>query len=165
MRRMRTWFGSAALLAIAVGAFLMAGTGIASAHKILPSVACVYHDTGTGQYNSEWSYNNDAGSNTFYAVGGSNYFSPSPQDRGQPTTFLPGQNNNVLTVTWNGSGGLTWTVDGNSATATTSSTKCSTNPVPIVGVQTILWVALAIAGTGGVVLYRRRRHGAIAQAA
>lgn len=161
--RLRSSLSSAGLLALAVGAFFMAGTGIASAHKITPSVACVYHDTGTGQYNSEWSYFNDAGSSTTYAVGGSNFFSPSPQGRGQPTIFKSGQNNNVVTVTWNGSGGLSWTVDGETATATTSSTACATNPVPIVGLQTILWVALAIAATGGIVLYRRRRRVALSQ--
>jgi hypothetical protein len=152
---------SLGLVILTVGAFLVAGTRSAGATQQFPILECVFKDKGTGQYNAEWGYNNNdnKGSDTL-PIGASNGFSPSPEGRGQPTVFLSGQNDNVFAVTWNGVGSLTWTLNNHSVSATTSSTACATNPVPVFGPQTILWVAVILAG-GGVVVVLRRRHRAV----
>jgi hypothetical protein len=148
---------SLGLVALAIGSFLVAGAGPAWAHKETPILECVFRDTGTGQYNSLWGYNNSSGSVETIAIGTSNGFSPSPQSRGQGTTFQPGQHDNVFVVTWNGVGSLTWSLNGHDVSAATSSTACAKNPVPLVGPQTILWAAAILACAGVVVLRRRRR--------
>jgi hypothetical protein len=151
----------AALLAmlglVAAGALaFMAGT--AWAKKQTPILECVFHDTGTGQYNSLWGYTNSSGSTEKISIGSGNKFSPNPQNRGQPTSFLPGTNHNVFVVTWNGSGSLTWTLNGHDVSATTSSTKCSSNPVPIAGGGPwyLLPGALVVIGVVGVGFCCRR---------
>jgi hypothetical protein len=139
-----------------IGAFLVAGASPASASTTKPILECVFHDPGTGQYTSVWGYNNNSHSNVeSIPVGTTNGFTPSPQGRGQPTAFQPGQNDNVFVVTWNGASSLTWSVDSQDAVATTTSTQCATNPVPVFGPQTLLWI-VAILVCIGVVL--RRRH-------
>jgi hypothetical protein len=148
---------SLGLVALAAGAFLVAGASPAWAHKQTPILECVFHDTGTGQYNSVWGYNNSAGSVQTIPIGTSNGFSPNPQNRGQPTAFQPRQNDNVFVVTWNGAGSLTWSLNGQNVSAVTTSSPCAKNPVPLFGPQTILWVAAALACAGVVVVRRRRR--------
>jgi predicted extracellular nuclease len=49
-------------------------------------------------------------------VGPNNFFSPAPEDRGQPTRFQPGLRLNLFSVTQNG-GTLTWNLNGLKATA------------------------------------------------
>ena len=146
------------LATVAVGAFLVAGAGPAGATQQFPILECVFHDKGTGQYNAEWGYNNNDNSNSdTLPIGSDNSFSPTPEGRGQPTVFQPGQHDNVFAVTWNGVGSLTWTLSNHSESATTTSTACSTNPVPLIGPQTILWGGAALVCAGVVVLRRRRR--------
>jgi hypothetical protein len=134
---------------VATGAFgLMAGTATASQQS--PILECVFHDTGTGQYNSLWGYSNN-GSATTISIGSNNNFSPSPQNRGQPTSIKAGTNHNVFVVTWNGSGSLTWTLSNHSVSATTGSTACASNPVPIAGggpwyLLPFAFLAIGIAG-------------------
>jgi hypothetical protein len=154
---------SLGLAVVAVGAFLVAGASPAFAHKETPILECVFRDTGTGQYNSLWGYNNSSGSVETIAVGSSNGFSPSPQSRGQPTAFQPGQHDNVFVVSWNGVGSLTWSLNGHNLSATSGSSQCAKNPVPWFGPQTILWVVAILACAGIVVL--RRRHARTADAA
>jgi hypothetical protein len=152
---------SLGLAVLAVGAFLVAGASPAFAHKETPILECVFKDTGTGQYNSLWGYNNSSGSVETIAIGSGNGFTPSPQNRGQPTSFKPGTNDNVFVVTWNGVGSLTWSLNGHNLAATSGSTQCAKNPVPWFGPQTILWVA-AILACAGIVVLRRRRSSTIA---
>jgi hypothetical protein len=136
---------------VAAGAFALA-TGTATASQQAPILECVFHDTGTGQYNSLWGYSNN-GDTTTIAVGSNNKFSPTPQNRGQPTTILGGTHDNVFVVTWNGSGSLVWTLSNHTATATTSSHACSSNPVPMTGglpwyVVPSVFLAVGILGLG-----------------
>lgn len=158
-----------AAMLLVVGAF----SGIASAsHKQTPIVECVFQDAKTHLWNSLWGYNNSSGSVENIPIGSGNAFSPGAQAQGQPTAFQPGQNDNVFTVTWSGSGSLTWTLNGETASATTSSNKCATNPVPIIpGTEgwgiglPFAFVALGILGLGvyswradtGLIVARRRR--------
>lgn len=149
---------SLGLVILTVGAFFVAGARTAGASQQFPILECVFKDKGTGQYNAEWGYNNtdNKGSDTV-PIGSSNGFSPSPEGRGQPTVFQSGQNDNVFADTLKGVGSLTWTLSNHSVSATTSSTACATNPVPLFGPQTILWVAAILAGGGVIVLRRRHR--------
>ena len=73
---------------VAAGAFALA-SGTATASQQSPILECVFHDTGTGQYNSLWGYSNN-GSTTTIAIGASNNFSPTPQNRG-PADDDPGR--------------------------------------------------------------------------
>ena len=99
-----------------------------------------------------------SGSTETIEIGSGNKFSPNPQNRGQPTSFLPGTNHNVFVVTWNGSGSLTWTLNGHDVSATKSSTACSSNPVPIAGGGPwyLLPGALVVVGVAGVGFCCRR---------
>jgi hypothetical protein len=132
--RIRGLLGSFFVASLAASVLLvatMSGTASAS-HKQTPILECVFKDTGTGKWNTLWGYDNTSGSVENIPIGTGNEFSPGAQSQGQPTAFQPGQHDNVFVVTWSGSGTLTWTLNGQSASATTSSTKCSQNPVPIV---------------------------------
>jgi uncharacterized repeat protein (TIGR01451 family) len=61
-------------------------------------------------------YNNPNSIPVTIPVGTNNRFSPSPQDRGQPTVFQPGRHVDVFTVTFTGSN-LVWTLNGRTSTA------------------------------------------------
>jgi hypothetical protein len=133
MKRIRAQVATAGVV-VTLAALLLVTTlsGTASAsHKQTPILECVFQDTRTRQWVSLWGYNNSSGSVETIPIGSGNGFSPGAQNQGQPTAFKPGLNHNVFTVIWNGSSALTWTLNGQTASATTTSTKCSTNPVPI----------------------------------
>ena len=151
---------AAGLVLIAAVGFLIASVGTATADNggpgsVKPFLECVYHDTGTGQYNALWGYTNNYSSSVTIAIGSGNSFSISPGDRGQPSTFSPGTQDNVFSTTWNGSGDLTWNLT-HSASASSTSTACGTNPVPIAGSETLTWVLLAAAFVGTAVVIARR---------
>ncbi len=151
------------VLITAVGV-LTASVGTATADNggpgsVKPFLECVYHDTGTGQYNALWGYTNNYSSAVTIAIGSGNSFSPTPGDRGQPSTFSPGTHDNVFSTTWNGSGNLTWNLT-HSASASSTSTACTTNPVPIAGSESLTWILLAAAfvGTAAVIARRAKRQ-------
>jgi hypothetical protein len=166
VRTVRSFAGTLSLLALPAVAFALAPAASASATDVTPILECVFHDTGTGQYNAAFGYNNTSSQKTTftYPIGSLNAFSPSPQNRGQPTTFTAGQHDNLFTVTWNGSSSLTWTLNGRSVSASARSTACKTNPVPIVAPQTLLWLAIGAAGVGMVAWRRRRSLAAVVRA-
>lgn len=130
--------------------------------KVAPTVTCVDVNTD-GSITAHWGYTNTWGSQVTVQVGsrtsGDNLFSPNPEDRGQPTKFQPGTFTDVFTVTFTGAS-LTWTLDdskvspANSATASASSTRCA--PVPALGLDSPLPLALLAVGACVVVLTRRR---------
>jgi hypothetical protein len=60
-------------------------------------------------------------------IGALNEFDPAPQDRGQPTSFERGTSEGLLTVAYEGAT-LTWHLDGNLATASSSSPSCEAPP-------------------------------------
>jgi len=151
---------AASLALIAAGGLLIASAGSATADNggpgsVKPFLECVYHDTGTGQYNALWGYTNNYTSSITIPVGSGNSFSPSPADRGQVSTFSPGTHDDVFSTTWSGSGDLTWNLT-HSATASSASTACATNPVPIAGSGTLTWILLAVAFVGAAVVIARR---------
>ena len=76
-----------------------------------------------GNFDATFGYENDNSTVQTIAVGGDNYFSPPPSDRGQTSAFQPGKVKTAFTVKGIPSGTkLTWTVNsgGRSDTATAS---------------------------------------------
>lgn len=93
---------------------------------IHPIVECVTNN-GNGTYTAYFGYKNDNATAMTITVGTNNRFTPSPQDRGQPSLFQPGRTpfwpNAAFSVIFDGSN-LVWTLtgpDGATRTATASS--------------------------------------------
>ena len=91
--------------------------------SIVPLLQCV-RESGR-RLEATFAYRND---NPFDVpiAGASNAFSPGPEDRGQPTRFFPGLHENVITIVVDGKKNdpartITWTLDGNSASAPSAS--------------------------------------------
>jgi len=146
------------LVLLAAGGFLVASAGPANAH-VSPIVECVFHDTGTGQYNALWGYDNPSSSTATLPIGGANNFAPNPADRGQGTAFAAGRHDNAFVANWNGAGNLAWNLDTLNAHATASSPACGTNPVPIAGSDRLTWILLTAAFIGAAaVVARHTRH-------
>ena len=74
--------------------------------------------------------NADSGT-TAIPTGADNFVSPGPADQGQPTSFLPGANHDAWVATFDAASSLTWTVGGESVTASNDQSKyCSVQPMP-----------------------------------
>ncbi|MFN3694801.1 MAG: hypothetical protein ACK4UV_07315, partial [Ignavibacterium sp.] len=74
-------------------------------------------------YTAYFGYNNNNTSSVFISTGANNRFSPSPEYRGQPNIFLPGNHQNVFSVNFNGDN-LSWYLAGQSITVNKNSTPC-----------------------------------------
>ena len=96
---------------------------------LTPVLECVVINEG-GLDVAVWGYENPNDHAVEIDVGNLNRFSPGDQDRGQPTTFEPGPFATVFQTPFEaGAGGLTWTLTGNTATASSNSPPC-TPPQP-----------------------------------
>lgn len=95
---------------------------------IIPLLECVI-DNGDGTYTAYFGYLNNNTVSVTIPVGADNNFSPAPQDRNQPTEFEPGRTeywpDAEFSVTFNEGETLTWTLDGNTATANEETVPCS----------------------------------------
>ncbi len=90
--------------------------------QITPLVECVKNNGG-GSYTAKFGYRNDNTKSVFVPVGTNNKFSPTPENRGQPTIFLPGRNYEVFSVNFDGRN-LVWNIFSKKATASKNSTPC-----------------------------------------
>ncbi len=90
--------------------------------SITPVVECVAN-TASGVYEARFGYNNPNGLGKNIPVGYKNTFTPTPADRGQVTTFIPGSHPSVFRVSFNGSD-LKWTLNGITVTANSSTKAC-----------------------------------------
>ena len=88
-------------------------TTVNRALRITPVVECVTR-SGGGDFTVRFGYENPNPVAITIPVGLGNFFAPLPIDRGQPTTFLPGRQQNVVTATGR-YGILVWTLDGRAA--------------------------------------------------
>jgi hypothetical protein len=124
---------------------------------VYPTLNCDFVDPGTGKTNSLFGYINPFSTTETLAVGSDNEFTGTPSSNaGQPTTFAPGTDASSFVVTH--TGGINWFIS-NYNVSTPSSTKCATNPVPIVSGHTGSVVVLTIFGIVGIVgffVLRRR---------
>jgi hypothetical protein len=89
---------------------------------ITPLVECVKNNGG-GSYTAKFGYRNDNTKSVFVPVGTNNKFSPTPENRGQPTIFLTGRNYEVFSVNFDGRN-LVWNIFSKKATASKNSTPC-----------------------------------------
>jgi choice-of-anchor A domain-containing protein len=96
---------------------------------VVPLVACVVA-VGPGQFTAVFTYHNPASHAFDIPVGKKNSFIPPPEDRGQPTTFLPDPDETSFSIAFDGSP-LTWEIVNRQATASSSSPPCAT-PTPTV---------------------------------
>ena len=95
---------------LACAALLVLATPLdagAAPSSVTPIVVCSV--TRHGSTHTVFGYDN-SGPALSLGVGTSNYFSPGPADRGQPTTFGAGTKVNVFSV--DAPGPVTWTLDG-----------------------------------------------------
>jgi hypothetical protein len=94
---------------------------------VKPILECVA-DNQDGTYTAYFGYLNENDFAVTIPVGDENKFSPTPQDRGQPTTFEAGRTpywpDAAFGVEFDGNN-LVWTLDGRTATANSGSTPCS----------------------------------------
>jgi hypothetical protein len=120
-RRRRS--GTAALGA----ALTLLGAAPVFAGQVSPVLECVV-DNGDGSLTAHWGYNNTSGLVQVLPVGGSpaNQFSPSPQDRGQPTTFAIGRHVDVFATVFAPPTLLVWSLGTSTATASAASRRCAT---------------------------------------
>jgi hypothetical protein len=95
------------------------GLGVCS---VTPLVTCVIKE-GTNQYTALFGYKNMAAAAVAQPVGPGNQFSPGAADRGQPTSFRPGQVDYWVPVPFDGTP-LTWTLGAAKAVATKDSPAC-----------------------------------------
>lgn len=99
---------------------------VASTGSVRPVVECVTAN-GDGTYTAYFGYRNDGDEAVTIPVGPRNRIAPAPEDRGQPTTFSPGGTapwpNAPFSAAFSG-GGLSWTVDGQTASASPDSPPC-----------------------------------------
>jgi hypothetical protein len=102
-------------------------------------------------------YSNDSSHAIVANVGPGNQFTPAPADRGQPTSF-PADTTvaNAFTVSWSGGGSVTWALPGGSASASSSSPKCSSNPMPAIAEAGAILGLLVIAVFFSVAAFRER---------
>jgi hypothetical protein len=99
---------------------------VAQPAKVSPVLECVI-DRGANsnpRYIARFGYNNPNSFNVSLPVGNDNRFTPTPQNRGQTTTFLPARQRFTFDVAFH-SGTLVWTLNGKTSTASPNSTKCS----------------------------------------
>ncbi|MEZ4670055.1 MAG: S8/S53 family peptidase [Anaerolineae bacterium] len=95
----------------------------APTQKITPIAECVA-DLGDGRYSARFGYNNPNALGSKVPVGSGNKFLPSPYDRGQVTTFVPGLHQAVFAVEFNGND-LKWILNGITVTANKRLPACA----------------------------------------
>lgn len=87
---------------------------------LVPMLECVLFRGGTPEQ-AVWGYRNDNAFAVLVPIGDANRFAPAPADRGQPKEFEPGRWTDSFQTPF----GLTWTLAGHTATASSTSPRCS----------------------------------------
>jgi len=164
MRRRVGALCSSVLLAVVFTATVAARPAAAAnntGNDLSPIFECAFK-LPDGSYQSAWGYDNETGAvKTFQAGGDQNRFTPSPGDRGQPSTFQLGRHDNVVVVPWDGRVNLKYHLDNGNAKATVAP-ACANNPVPITGsglssVAAVVVLALIAFAIDHHIRRRRRR--------
>ncbi|HEV8147736.1 MAG TPA: hypothetical protein VGP79_15210 [Bryobacteraceae bacterium] len=100
--------GNSVIGSIPLGGFLLHALARQSPRPAIQPSACVKRNND-GTYTARFSYENSSDRELLLPVGPSNLFSPGPADRGQPTLFTPGGQNNAFSIVFDGSP-VTWSV-------------------------------------------------------
>lgn len=90
---------------------------------IVPNLNCVYIDVN-GDIVARFGYANANNNTVNIPFGSNNEFVPSPQDRGQGTSFQAGTHSGQFEVTFPAANTLTWNLDGSSVTADINTVRC-----------------------------------------
>lgn len=125
--------------------------------QLTPTLDCVWITSGSTDTTAVFGYTNDSSHAIVANVGATNQFVPAPADRGQPTSF-PANTTvaNAFTVTWSGGGPATWALAGGKVTASSSSAKCSSSPMPAIAEAGAILGLLVIAVFFSVGAFRER---------
>lgn len=97
----------------------------ASVRPVRPTLKCVDKLSSTS-YRAHFGYTNSSTSSIAVPIGFYNRFFPSPQGRGQPTTFLAGSHPDILQVTFSSSSLMAWVLGSGVVTATRNTSLCPT---------------------------------------
>jgi hypothetical protein len=124
--------------------------------SLTPTFNCVWHDTA-GNWTAVFGYQNTSSTYDITVPTGSlNVMSPGAGDAGQSTYFPRGTVDSAFTVPF-GPPRLTWTLLGQTATATSSDKTCATPPVPAFGSPGVMLRTALIALPMLLVVVRTRR--------
>lgn len=125
--------------------------------KVVPAVNCVSKNAD-GSYAAYFGYTN-SGSVVSYPIGSANSIAPPNLNGGQPVTFVNGTVSNAFSVTVPQSGTAVWTVNGVTATATSSSLACSGDTLSTDPFGLSLVLAIVGGGLVGAFVVRRTARG------
>ncbi len=112
----------------------------ATVRPVKPTLKCVDKLSSTS-YRAHFGYTNSSTSSIPIPVGFFNRFFPSPDSRGQPTTFLAGSHPDILQVTFSSSSLMAWILGSGVVVATRTTALCPTGTGGVTG--------SGGAGTGG----------------
>ena len=123
-----------------IGALVLGGlSAVGATHAdsplmVTPTVDCVTLSSSTGLLTVQWGYSSTNSTTLFILIGPDNHFNPFPSDQGQPLQFQSGTFTDVFATTFdpNASPSQTWSLGGDSATASLSSPRCVGSNPPIV---------------------------------
>ncbi|HEX4525442.1 MAG TPA: hypothetical protein VH108_01720 [Gaiellaceae bacterium] len=102
---------------------------ITNTHKsalkpLVPILECVVFRAGAPDQ-ALWGYRNENDFAIQVPIGAANGFAPAPADRGQPKLFEPGRWTGTFQTPFGSDATLAWTLGGQTATASSSSTRCT----------------------------------------
>jgi hypothetical protein len=150
-----------ATLIVGAGVFVASPAQAAtagSAKDLTPQFECSAPNSD-GTYTAFFSYTSDAADDSAVSIGAQNQFTSPPKDRGQPTTFSPGQHVAVFGTQFNAGETPSWHL-GNSTAKADTTTLCSAPPELS---ENSTWMALPAASLGSIAVWgliqRRRRNG------
>jgi hypothetical protein len=157
------WVARGGLALLAVPLFSLFATqgaqAAAPAGSLKPFLNC-YWDNGDNTVTVSLGVSSANSSAVSVAVGGDNKITPGTADRGQPTSFAVGVNNNVwaVTVTYPQiDAGINWQLAGNSV-AIDAVTKCDSKPMSADGnAMAVLAFGVVATVVGGYALNGRSR--------
>jgi hypothetical protein len=154
-------FKAGAALALTTGIVLAPATAFA-AGTVTGTVTC-YWPNADGSITFAVGYVN-TGATVSIPVGANNYVTPSPQDRGQPTSFLAGSHPNVWAPSLTAAemnANPNWFINGVATSYSGAMPQCAAKPVSVNGSTTgYLGATAAVVGIGAyIVASPRRRRG------
>ncbi|MBO0728694.1 MAG: pentapeptide repeat-containing protein [Acidimicrobiaceae bacterium] len=128
-----------------------------TAPNVVLTVDCITTNSD-GSFTAYFGYTN-SGSVISYPVGSANSITPPSLGGSQPTTFVNGTVSNAFSVSVPASGTAVWSVNGVSATATSSSPACNDDTLPAAGNGMGLVVAIGGGAIVGAAVVRRTARG------
>jgi hypothetical protein len=126
--------GRLALVGLLVLAAAIARTGVAkSTSGVAPFLDCIAYYPDQHELTAFFGYTTSNPDPVTVPLGADNYVSPSPGNRGQPTTFFPGTNHRAwaMTIDLDVASSMTWYLLGQNVTAVNDSGEyCTEQPIP-----------------------------------